>query len=272
MQKKNWDVENKTKKKRKCVEREKMGCNTSIQNLVETSAFPSPQCSYSKDHSKLFFVGDVACMSHVVESSKSVVLYAHCNGLDIGRVDDFLQELSQDLQISIVAFDYPSYGLTKGVATEQSCMDSIWKVYDFLVVTGFQPENIILYGSSIGTGPCVRLAATLSRMNVVLGGCLLQTPFTSVVGVASSILERFIVNANIFCSLDYIHFIDCKVLILHGTADTLVPYQHSQKLKRRMIRAGKDCNLITLKHATHSSIESNHYREIVSSLLQLMKK
>ena len=57
----------------------------------------------------------------------------------------------------------------------QGCYDDIDAAYAFLTENLHQlPENIVVYGRSLGSGPSCYLAERLSKKKVKLGGLVLQ--------------------------------------------------------------------------------------------------
>ncbi len=258
---------------------------SSIKTGIEQQAFPARSSSYTTEHPNLVLVGKppnvIACMRYTpaTNETQKVVLYAHGNATDIGRTHAFLTKLCDDLQVDIISFDMPGYGVSNGTPSEKSCMTAIWNVYEYLLSQNVQRDQIILYGSSIGTGPCVQLAALLSLRDPsnTLHACLLQAPYRSVIGVVSPSLETTCdmsctsqTNPNIFRSLKVIDQIECPVYILHGLKDEVIAYDHAVKLHAKMQKAHKVSHLVTIPEAGHNNIEADHFHEIVQILKTIM--
>lgn len=161
-----------------------MGSSSSLlKNQIEKCAFPAPKRSgYDVSNKRLFFVGNnetakIACMRYNENISKPVILYSHGNATDIGYIDSnqYLQQLSRDMNVGIVSYDYPGYGLSPGIPSESECIRAINTIFDHLISIGHDPKNIILFGSSIGTGPTANLASRVTELR----GVVLQTPYTT---------------------------------------------------------------------------------------------
>jgi hypothetical protein len=92
----------------------------------------------------------------------------------------------------------------------------------------FAPERIVIFGESLGTGVALNLARQVKAKAVVL-----DSPYLSIVEQARLSypwlpVSRLLIDQ--FRSDLFIREVDEPVLILHGTADTLIPPSQSEKL------------------------------------------
>lgn len=110
------------------------------------------------------------------DKTKTIV-YSHGNATDIGAMFPIQVVLAHSLNSNVVVYDYSGYGESGGVPQETSTYRDIDAVYDYVLdeVADGKPENIVLYGQSVGSGPCCFLAAK----NPDIGGMILHSPFTS---------------------------------------------------------------------------------------------
>jgi pimeloyl-ACP methyl ester carboxylesterase len=245
---------------------------------IEQRAFQPPRhMQYDVGHPNLNFLGsdehdkEIPLMSYYVSGATHVILYSHGNAVTIGGTHDFLHKLASDSGMCVVTYDYPGYGLAAGnTATEKNCHTTIERVYAFLCET-WKPKNIIVYGSSIGTGPTANLAAN----HPDIGLCVLQSPFTSTVVVAHRLLEMVCdvseqtscLELNVFPTYKIIQHIACKVVLLHGTKDALIPFSCSERLYAARLRVNKPSVLIPVPNATHNNIETKEYNEFILQAL-----
>lgn len=159
--------------------------------------------------------------------SPFILLYFHGNGEDINLSYDLLNNLRNNLQIYIMAIEYPGYGIYKASPSAERINQDSAKVYDFLVNLGFKKQNIFVLGRSIGTGVATELAA-----HKEVGVLALISPFTSLKDVVKemvgSLFKLFVKDR--FNNMVNITKIKCPTLIVHGILDTMIPVEHSFQL------------------------------------------
>lgn len=259
-----------------------MGSTSSwIKPKIEHSAFPGPAYrGYKESNKNLFFIGKdktkIACMAYGEETKYTyspIIIYSHGNATDIGHTHKYLSDLSKDLRVKIITYDYPGYGLSPGTASESECIRAIDAVYNYLILSGYDPGDIILYGSSIGTGPTVNLGQRINGLK----GLVLQTPYTSACGVKSEYAEytsdtctSVMENPNIFRTIELIGKIKSPIMIIHGTADQVISYSHATNLFELIKNNNNKNKLVTLTGANHNDIESNFYDAIIDTLSELL--
>jgi abhydrolase domain-containing protein 17 len=80
----------------------------------------------------------------------------------------------------------------------------------------------VILGFSVGGGPAVDLAA-----REPVGGLILIAPFVSAYRVMTT---WSLLPGDKFTNLEKIGRVRCPVLIMHGTADEMIPLWHGQRL------------------------------------------
>lgn len=159
-----------------------------------------------------------------------VIIYSHGNATDIGAMFPLQVILAHSLDCDVLVYDYSGYGESGGVPEEVSTYRDIDAVYDYVcreVVHG-RSERIILYGQSVGSGPCCYLAAKLAKEKKVLGGMILHSPFTSGMRVLTP--SRLLACLDIYPNIDRIKKIQCPCMLIHGSLDQEVDVSHGQDL------------------------------------------
>jgi fermentation-respiration switch protein FrsA (DUF1100 family) len=115
---------------------------------------------------------------YIDRQAKVTFLFSHGNAEDLGTIYEWFLMFTMELNINLLAYDYEGYGRTTGTPSEKSCYENIDAAYEYLTQTMNQsPENIVLYGRSLGTGPSLYLAERLAKEGVQLGGIVLQVSF-----------------------------------------------------------------------------------------------
>ena len=153
---------------------------------------------------------------------RKAILYCHGNAEDATGPMDYLNAAVGDVY-TIAAVDYPGYGLTEGSPDEDGCYRVTHRLYDWLIAErGFKPEEIIVVGFSIGTGPATELAATKS-----VGGLVLQAPYLSAPRIVTKVR---LLPIDSFPNLKRIGKIKCPLIIIHGTNDSIIPFAQGKEL------------------------------------------
>lgn len=118
----------------------------------------------------------VACLFvRCSSSARFTLLYSHGNATDLGQMVSFYLGLGTRLNCNIFSYDYSGYGCSTGKPSEKNLYSDIDAAWQALRTRyGISPENIILYGQSIGTVPTVDLA---TRYEV--GAVILHSPLMS---------------------------------------------------------------------------------------------
>mmetsp|Transcript_14503 Transcript_14503/g.27286 ORF Transcript_14503/g.27286 Transcript_14503/m.27286 type:complete len:278 (-) Transcript_14503:61-894(-) len=157
--------------------------------------------------------------------SKITLIYSHANAEDLGIMFIWLKCLARRLDVNILAYDYTGYGESDGEPSEEACYADIEAAYDYLIYERkLDPRQIVLYGRSVGSGPATYLASKLSIEGVPLGGLILECPFKSVYRVVADF--GCTVLGDKFPNIDRISSVRCPTLIIHGTDDRTIPFEH----------------------------------------------
>ena len=116
------------------------------------------------------------------ERGKKAILRCHGNAEDAANSLFALRYLARR-GFTVACVDYPGYGLSDGSPDEDGCYRNVHCLYDWLIEKrGFKPEDIIVDGFSIGSGPATELAATKP-----VGRLVLEAPFLSAPRVVTRI-------------------------------------------------------------------------------------
>ncbi len=157
--------------------------------------------------------------------ARFTVLYSHGNAEDLGDLEPILEEFVAN-GYSVIAYDYAGYGTSTGSPSERGAFEEIRTVYEYLVEEqGVPARQVLVFGRSVGSSPSVRLAA-----GHPVGGLALEGAFVSasraMTGVPVFPVERF-------DNLGRIRKVSCPTLVIHGTADEVIPLWHGEALYER---------------------------------------
>ena len=130
---------------------------------------------------------------------------------------------------SFAAINYRGYGLSDGRPSEASLTADARVVYDWLAkLDGVDPNRIVVFGRSLGTGVAVQLAADRP-----VHAAVLVSPFDSLRSIAQShypFVPVSLLLKHPFDSLARAPAIPTPALVLVGADDRLVPPRLSQRL------------------------------------------
>lgn len=161
-----------------------------------------------------------------------------------------------EMGMNVLLVDYRGFGLSEGRPSEKGMYKDAMAAYSHLVAERRVPENkIVVYGRSIGSAAAVDLA-----QNRQLAGVILATPLSTGKDMAKAsglgAFAPFI--GNPFDSMGKIGHLRSPLLVVHGTADEVVPYEQGKKLFEA---ATVKKTFVSLKGAYHNTFTLTHKQE-----------
>jgi uncharacterized protein len=127
----------------------------------------------------------------------------------------------------VFVFDYRGYGLSQGRPSEQGTYRDGEAAYQWLIAKGFAPEDVLVFGESLGGGVAAELASRLP-----VGGLILQSTFTCIADIGADLFPwlpvRWLAEIK-YDTLSKLSRVKAPVLVMHSRADRLIRFQHSQK-------------------------------------------
>jgi fermentation-respiration switch protein FrsA (DUF1100 family) len=183
------------------------------------------------------------------------VLFFHGNGGEIGgRTERLSYYMAQGFGALFVS--YRGYGGSTGSISERGFMIDAVAAYDWLIGKGATPQTIVLVGESLGTGVAVQLAARKP-----VAALALEAPYTATVDVAAEIywwLPVRLLMKDTYKSRDFIGEVHVPVLVQHGTRDSVIPFEHGQRLFEL---ANEPKEFVSWKEAEHEVVASERVWE-----------
>jgi uncharacterized protein len=155
-----------------------------------------------------------------------VILYLHGNGGALRyRVERFHRLIKEGL--GLVAIEYRGFGGSEGSPSEAGLFADAEAAYAF-AAGRYRPDQLVLWGESLGTGVAVYLAAEKP-----VGRVILEAPFTSTAAVAAQrywFMPVRLLMKDQFRSDEHIANVTAPILILHGLNDRTVPYAMGERM------------------------------------------
>ncbi len=179
-------------------------------------------------------------------SGQPTLLYFHGNGGSVaGRATLIAKYMMRGRGVMMMS--YRGYGGSSGSPSERANVADARLAFDSLLADGVRPQDIILYGESLGTGIAVQLAG---ERNV--GGVILDSPYTSVVDRAAELypfLPVGLILSDRYETSRHIAKLHAPLLIVHGEADEVIPVAMGRKL---FALANEPKEIVTLPGAGHN--------------------
>ncbi len=191
-----------------------------------------------------------------VDKPRATVLYLHGNGGNISHRLAALQAF-HTLALNTFIIDYHGYGLSEGDPSEDGTYQDAEAAWEYLTRTrGLAPEEIIVFGESLGGAAAVWLAIRDRPAGVIL-----ESAFTSLRDLAKRYYPFAPVDLLLrfhYPTLERIDKVACPILIAHGRDDEIVPFEHGERLYKA-ITARKMFLERTGGHNDAFSADVNHY-------------
>ncbi len=179
-------------------------------------------------------------------SGDRVLVWYHGNAGNIGDRLHNARWFVDRLGVAVVLVDYRGYGQSGGTPDEAGVYADGLAVYDAVAARGVRPENIVLFGRSLGGA--VALEVALQRP---AGAVVLESVFRSVPALAREhywFVPGFLVRTRMD-NVAKVARVEAPVLVLHGDRDSIVPLAHGREL---FARAGGPARWHVIAGAGHN--------------------
>lgn len=178
---------------------------------------------------------------------KPVVLFFHGNGDTIvGSLVAVQPFVAQGYGVLLPEFR--GYGGMPGKPSEALVTDDAHRVLGWLTAQGVVDDDIVLIGYSLGSGAATHLATEFRPRALILFAA-----FASVDRVAAGkfwFLPVRLLLTEHFDNVSKLPRVTAPTLLLHGTADSVVPYDNLAVLAR----AQPDATVVTMPRLGHEIV------------------
>lgn len=179
------------------------------------------------------------------ENGKPTLVFFHGRGGNISHFESFAQTY-RPLGYGILMFDYRGFGRSPGTPSQTHLQQDALSVLRYALDTlHLSPQQVVIYGHSLGNAPALFAAHTLRQLP--LRALILQSPFLSTPDMAASwALHRYdprtlsyrFLRALVMPFLWFNRFdnacwtagLTCPVLLCSSKQDPTLPWQQSAKL------------------------------------------
>jgi hypothetical protein len=177
---------------------------------------------------------------------RPTLLYFHGNAGNLASRSERVRKYTAR-GIGLFMLSYRGYSGSTGHPSERANVADAKLAYEALVREGVAPQDIILYGESLGSGIAVQLAAEKP-----VAGVILDAPYTAIVDVAAGAYPFFPVRWFLFDryeTMRYLPDVHAPLLIIHGEEDEVIPVTMGRAV---YAAANGPKELVTFPGAGHS--------------------
>jgi len=177
---------------------------------------------------------------------RPTLLYFHGNAGNLANRSERVRKYTVR-GLGIFMLSYRGYSGSTGRPSERANVADAKLAYEALRKEGVAPEDIILYGESLGSGIAVQLAAEKP-----VAGVILDAPYTSIVDVAAGAYPFFPVRPFLFDryeTMRYLADVHAPLLVIHGEEDEIIPVAMGRAV---YAAANGPKELVTFPGAGHS--------------------
>jgi alpha-beta hydrolase superfamily lysophospholipase len=177
-----------------------------------------------------------------------------------------------DLGFNVLAVDYRGFGKsTEILPSEESAADDTRAAFDELKRRQPQPTRRYVYGHSLGGALAIDLASGVPPEQ--LAGVVVESTFTSIPDLIRGMRWGWVPGIGLvvtqrFDSSERIAKVKAPLLILHGTADNVVPHSMADELYQRA--GSRDKRLVKIEGGTHSGFRggTSTYQEAIREFVR----
>lgn len=173
--------------------------------------------------------GETLRMWYLAPAQKDGLVFMYLGG-QAGSLDQQTGRYRRMAQkgVGFLSLSYRGFSGSTGHPTEEGLFIDVLAAYDWLRSQGYAPEQIVIHGHSLGSGPATYLATQRPAR-----GLILEAPFTAAADVAQSrypYIPVELLMIDKFANRNRIKAVTMPVLIVHGDRDTVIPFEHSERL------------------------------------------
>ena len=159
-----------------------------------------------------------------------VLIWYHGNAGNIGDRLRNARWFVDRLGVAVVLVDYRGYGRSGGTPDEAGIYIDALAVYDAVAARGVLPDDIVLFGRSLGGAAALEVA-----LHRPAGAVALESVFRSVRALAREhywFVPGFLVRTRMD-NASKVGRVEAPILVLHGDRDSIVPLAHGRELFAR---------------------------------------
>ncbi len=192
------------------------------------------------------------------QASPTVIL-AHGNG---ELIDGWMPQVRRYTQrgINVLLPEYRGYGRSAGTPSQAKITGDFVRFYDRLVARDdVDPERIAFHGFSLGGAVLASLAHERPP-----AAFLLTSTFTRVADMVAGLPVPSFLITEPFDTVGLVRTLEVPVLVIHGRADPVIPFEHGQ----RLAEAAPKAEFVAHEGGHHGMLDQRAYWKAVEGLFE----
>lgn len=198
--------------------------------------------------------------------SDRVLLFFHGNAGNISHRGESIK-IFHRLGLNILIIDYRGYGQSEGAPGEQGLYQDAAAAWQYLTgQKGFKPEQVAIFGRSLGGTVAAQLASRIRPAALILESTM--SSLHDFAKIAYPVLSRLVVLRYRFNVVGHLQSITCPVLVLHSPDDDIMPYSLGEKVYQAA-RQPKEFFKITGNHNSGFLESQPAYEQALGRFLKI---
>ncbi len=193
--------------------------------------------------------------------SKGLILYFHGNADNLQRWGQYAVDFTQ-LGYDVLVTDYRGYGKSTGTPGESYLYKDAQTILTW-AKNNVSFTRLILYGRSLGSAVASNLAIVATPELLIL-----ETPFDELSGTTYLPIEPllyFFPLQHQFPNKSFLPQVKCRIIIIHGTDDWVVPMSSAAKLKA-VLKEGDQ--FVVIEGGSHKNLRDfKSYHKVLVEVL-----
>lgn len=146
------------------------------------------------------------------DNSNKCVVFCHGTNSTIYSNYNFAKKLANTLNVDVIVWDYPGYGLSQGNPTPESCVKSLHKI-----LKNLNHKDVLMMGYSLGNGIITEYAYKAKFS----GPLILIAPFKEI-------------SKDVFPTSTWVTKLNNPIKIYHSLSDELFDKSHADEIYNNM--------------------------------------
>lgn len=197
-------------------------------------------------------------------NAKGTVVHFHGNAQNLTAHWQYVDWLPRR-GFNLFVFDYRGYGISEGAPDPKGVFEDSNSALDYVRSrTDVNPDRLLVLGQSLGGANAIAVVGSGNRKGVK--AIVIESTFYSYSSIASDkVSGAGILMDDTFSPERYIaNLSPTPFLLLHGTADQVIPFSHATKL---FGQANDPKRLITIEGGTHTEAFTPRFGETYMNIV-----